>query len=55
MGSMQTGASGSESAPLFLGEVATIKFENARPDNIVRINGSVVLVCRFIKRHNSIR
>src|SRR5690554_1204627 len=38
-GSMQTGASGSESAPLFLGEVATIKFENARPDNIVRING----------------
>lgn len=38
-GGMQTGASGSESAPLFLGEVATIKFENARPDNIVRING----------------
>ena len=28
-----------ESAPLFLGEVATIKFENAQPDNIVRING----------------
>lgn len=28
-----------ERAPLFLGEVATVKFENARPDNIVRING----------------
>ena len=29
-----------ESAPLFLGEVASIKFENAQPDNIVRINGA---------------
>jgi len=28
-----------ESAPLFLREVATVKFENAQPDNIVRING----------------
>lgn len=28
-----------ESAPLFLREVATVRFENARPDNIVRING----------------
>ena len=28
-----------ERAPLFLGELATIQFENARPDNIVRING----------------
>jgi HAE1 family hydrophobic/amphiphilic exporter-1 len=36
----QTGmASESESAPLFLKEVATVKFENARPENIVRING----------------
>ena len=26
-------------APLFLREVADVKFENARPDNIVRING----------------
>ncbi len=34
------GAGGSvESAPLFLGEVATVRFENARPDNIVRLNG----------------
>ncbi len=28
-----------ERATLFLGELATVKFENARPDNIVRING----------------
>ncbi len=34
------GAGGSvENAPLFLGEVATVRFENARPDNIVRLNG----------------
>lgn len=35
---MQNGGAG-VSAPLFLREVATVKFENARPDNIVRING----------------
>ena len=35
---MQNGGAG-VSAPLFLREVATIKFENAHPDNIVRING----------------
>lgn len=28
-----------ERAPLFLSEVATVHFENARPENIVRING----------------
>ena len=28
-----------ENAPIFLGEVATVRFENARPDNIVRLNG----------------
>lgn len=28
-----------DKAPIFLGEVATVKFENARPENIVRING----------------
>ncbi len=41
MGTQGTqGAGGSvESAPLFLGEVATVRFENARPDNIVRLNG----------------
>ncbi|NLZ94629.1 MAG: efflux RND transporter permease subunit, partial [Bacteroidales bacterium] len=28
-----------QNAPLFLGEVATVEFKNAQPDNIVRING----------------
>ena len=28
-----------EKAPLYLKEIATVKFENARPENIVRING----------------
>lgn len=30
---------GDNKAPLYLREVANVKFENARPDNIVRING----------------
>lgn len=30
---------GDNKAPLYLREVASVKFENARPDNIVRING----------------
>jgi HAE1 family hydrophobic/amphiphilic exporter-1 len=30
---------GDSKAPLYLREVATVKFENARPENIVRING----------------
>lgn len=29
----------SESAPIYLKDIATIAFENARPENIVRING----------------
>lgn len=32
-------ASTGDKAPLFLKEVATVQFENARPENIVRING----------------
>ena len=36
---MQNAGASVESAPLFLREVATVKFENAQPDNIVRING----------------
>lgn len=28
-----------QNAPLYLGEVATVEFKNAQPDNIVRING----------------
>lgn len=38
-GTMQSASTAVVSAPLFLREVATVKFENARPDNIVRING----------------
>jgi HAE1 family hydrophobic/amphiphilic exporter-1 len=34
-----TTVSYSESAPIYLGEVAEILFENERPENIVRING----------------
>ncbi|MCD8270637.1 MAG: efflux RND transporter permease subunit [Parabacteroides sp.] len=37
--SAEATGSGGDKAPLFLREVATVKFENARPDNIVRING----------------
>ena len=36
---MQGGGGNVENAPIFLGEVATVRFENARPDNIVRLNG----------------
>lgn len=32
-------ATAAAGAPLFLGEVATVKFENARPEHIVRLNG----------------
>ena len=31
--------SNTERAPLYLKEIATVRFENARPENIVRING----------------
>lgn len=34
-----TEANTGDKAPLFLKEVATVQFENARPENIVRING----------------
>lgn len=33
------GTAEGDKAPVFLKEVATVQFENARPDNIVRING----------------
>ncbi|NLJ01512.1 MAG: efflux RND transporter permease subunit [Bacteroidales bacterium] len=35
----QSVSANTERAPLLLREVGTVKFENARPDNIVRING----------------
>jgi HAE1 family hydrophobic/amphiphilic exporter-1 len=38
-GANATATTGNDKAPLFLREVASVKFENARPKNIVRING----------------
>ena len=38
-GGTSTAGANNNMAPLFLREVADVKFENARPDNIVRING----------------
>ncbi|MBU5894743.1 efflux RND transporter permease subunit, partial [Vibrio cholerae O1] len=34
-----TATANSNKAPVFLNEVATVQFLNARPENIVRING----------------
>jgi len=44
-------------APLFLKEVATVKFENARPDNIVRINGQRCIGLSVYKemQYNTVR
>lgn len=41
-----------ENAPLFLREVATVKFENARPDNITRINGERCIGLSVYKETN---
>jgi len=44
-------------APLFLKEVATVKFENARPENIVRINGQRCIGLSVYKemQYNTVR
>ena len=44
-------------APLFLREVADVKFENARPDNIVRINGERCIGLSVYKemQYNTVR
>ncbi|MCD8137594.1 MAG: efflux RND transporter permease subunit [Parabacteroides gordonii] len=46
-----------DKAPLFLREVATVTFENARPDNIVRINGerSIGLSIHKEMRYNTVK
>lgn len=46
-----------DKAPLFLREVATVTFENARPDNIVRINGerSIGLSVYKEMRYNTVK
>ncbi|MDR2914998.1 MAG: efflux RND transporter permease subunit [Tannerella sp.] len=44
-------------APLYLREVATVKFENARPENIVRINGERCIGLSVYKemQYNTVR
>ena len=46
-----------DKAPLFLREVATVQFENARPDNIVRINGQRSIGLSIYKemRYNTVK
>ncbi|MDH6535263.1 efflux RND transporter permease subunit [Parabacteroides sp. 52] len=46
-----------DNAPLFLREVATVKFENERPENIVRINGERSLGLSVYKemRYNTVK
>lgn len=46
-----------DKAPLFLREVATVTFENARPDNIVRINGERNIGLSIYKemRYNTVK
>jgi HAE1 family hydrophobic/amphiphilic exporter-1 len=48
---------GDSNAPLFLREVATVKFENARPENIVRINGERCIGLSVYKemQYNTVR
>ncbi|MDR0844364.1 MAG: efflux RND transporter permease subunit [Tannerella sp.] len=52
-----TTAEGTNRAPLFLKEVATVKFENERPENIVRINGERSLGLSIYKemRFNTVK
>jgi HAE1 family hydrophobic/amphiphilic exporter-1 len=51
---VESGASSqnAESAPLYLREVANVKFENARPDNITRINGERCIGLSVYKEMN---
>lgn len=56
--SQNTGADATaDKAPLFLREVATVQFENARPDNIVRINGQRSIGLSIYKemRYNTVK
>lgn len=55
--STASAAATGDKAPLFLREVATVKFENARPDNIVRINGerSIGLSVYKEMRYNTVK
>jgi HAE1 family hydrophobic/amphiphilic exporter-1 len=48
---------GNSKAPLYLREVATVKFENARPENMVRINGERCIGLSVYKemQYNTVR
>ncbi|MDR1223598.1 MAG: efflux RND transporter permease subunit [Tannerella sp.] len=50
-------AGGDQKAPVYLREVATVKFENARPENIVRINGERCIGLSVYKemQYNTVR
>ena len=52
-----TGATSEEKAPLYLKEIATVRFENARPENIVRINGERSIGLSIFKemRYNTVK
>ena len=52
-----TATASGDKAPLFLREVATVTFENARPDNIVRINGKRSIGLSIYKemRYNTVK
>lgn len=52
-----TATTSGDKAPLFLREVATVTFENARPDNIVRINGKRSIGLSIYKemRYNTVK
>jgi HAE1 family hydrophobic/amphiphilic exporter-1 len=52
-----TSVGGDSKAPLYLREVATVKFENARPENIVRINGERCIGLSVYKemQYNTVR
>ncbi|MDR0743686.1 MAG: efflux RND transporter permease subunit [Tannerella sp.] len=56
-GTGSSSAEGDSNAPLYLREVATVKFENARPENIVRINGERCIGLSVYKemQYNTVR
>lgn len=56
-GSSNTAAATAPKAPLFLREVADVTFENARPDNLVRIDGqrSIGLSVYKEMRYNTVK
>lgn len=56
-GSAYAATAATDNAPIYLREVATVRFENAEPENIVRINGerSIGLSVYKEMRYNTVR